>query len=594
MKKKVVNQGRTKTETLLETIVKTQEDITTILKGLVQKDALGIGVPNSYAPSGSMTPAPVPTTAPQISASQMLPAWPSPDRWAQEGEEAAKKAFYYYQNYANEYAKEENDAARRLEQAAKMNSTARSIVQGIQVGTEAAEQIQARARQGDQAAKIEIETVIDVLKKMLKIVYVQNYLAKSAKHAGIDLTFLDPQLTGRVNRATNLGASDDGIQLDVGEDPSNIFASQAPSPDATSNAMAGLPPQGAQGQAPMEGQDIQPEDIAPSPDESAQEEPEGLPEEIPIEDVPAEEQEEESSPEDEEIPIEDVEEEEESPEEEETEDAVQQEMSEEDTEPSEGVEETKSEETPEEEEVEEEIEEEEGEKGEEEEEAPEEEEIEEEVVEEEAPEEEETVEETEEEEPEEDIRYCLECDREVTAEDIAECTNENCPFKQEEQTEEELPPEEKGHKSKDRHYVWMSADDHSNCEKKRFSPQDQDGIEGEYCTDCQAVVYYSFSQKTWDSDQARNWVNKKVKKKSLGQKTSKDLVTKALNEISEDILREWAASSKVTKGVNIQPKTVEDDVDIELPEAQVLESIVSDAIGKVFDPLNKRLMNLGV
>jgi hypothetical protein len=293
------------------------------------------------------------------------------------------------------------------------------------------------------------------------------------------------------------------------------------------------------------------------PEEAPMEEPtEEITEEAPVEEAPEDMSIEEAPPEDEEIDIEDEPIEEVSEEEVPEEEAPTEETTEEVPEEEAPTEET-TEEVPEEEVVEE---------------IPEEE-----VVEEEAPEE------IPEDSEDDDTIYCIVCDRDVTQADIDACDNEDCPFKQAEETVEEVPVEEEGI---EKHFIMLDHDDHSECKTYNIKIKDFTGVDGEFCSSCGKMVSYSFDQETWKSDDAAQWVKKQFKNHKLKTKSAEQIVAENIDKIPDAVLKGWAL-----EGVEKNADEVDIDPDM---FGEVLEDVFQRAYDRNVGPLEKRLKNLEI
>jgi hypothetical protein len=551
----------------------------------VDKDGAGISVPYTTT-NTSNSPSTNHTSSEQGGTVAGVMYWPNPNTWHVQGKDAAKKAYYEYLNALNEYMQSPSDQPeRKLQAAGKMNSLIESMVQGVQVAVEAVEKINKRIRQGESTAKIDLDTVADVIKKMLKTVWIHNSAARQGNQVGFEIKPLDSQLVGRINRATNLIADDFGVPIISAEEADLIWVDttyppmmeqpEQPTPGEDPNT-AGLTPE-EQAKAEETPEEEKPEEEKPEEEEPEEEEPE---EEEPEEEEPEEEKPEEEKPEEEKPEEEEPEEEE--PEEEEPEEEEPEEEIDIEEEPEEeiDIEEEPEEEEPEEEEPEEEIDieeepeeeidiEEEPEEEEPEEEEPEEEEPEEEEPEEEEPEEEEP--EEEEPEEEEDIIYCIECDRDTTPEERENCDNPKCPFiseKAKEDYEEE---------STKKHFALFSQKDHSKCNVQNFKVKDFSGIDGAYCLDCHELVEYSFDQDEWNSEDVRGWITKQFNKKSE-VKTNREIVEEVAEEvIPESILKEWVEKK--------------DEDLFEIEEEDVI-SLISKVMEDALSPLDERILDL--
>ena len=139
-----------------------------IKRKIVNKDAAGISVPYSTS-STSNAPNTIYTASSQSNtppASVMY--WPNPETWQTQGKDAAKKAYYEYLNALNEYMQTTTDnVEKKLQAAGKMNSLIQSMIQGVQVATEAVENINKRIRQGESTAKIDLDSVVFLVKKLI-------------------------------------------------------------------------------------------------------------------------------------------------------------------------------------------------------------------------------------------------------------------------------------------------------------------------------------------------------------------------------------------------------------------------------------------
>jgi len=610
-------------------------------ENLVTKDAFGVGVPYSQSPSTGHFSNTGSAMGQQASSTNQFATvvWPAPNQWHTHGSEAAKKAWVEYLNAANQYQQEEGPE-RKLELAGRMNIDITSILQGLQIGTEAAEQIQKRVRTGDQAAVLEKEQVKDIITKLLKLLWVHNTAARSGKNAGLEFKPMDGQLTGRINRAAQIACADDGMSLEAGEDPDAIFASEynpMPSQEqqmqAQQEAEATAGAQTGETQPEMEGEQMEaqenpaeetaaPQDVAEEqipPEETPQGEEQtpqedlqqqAAAEETPVEetvspdeqqaqdqgtmeDLVGEEQlpEEEAPPEEE--PIEEApvegEPQEQIPTEEEGEaqeeiDEAQDQSAEADAERAEADEaQTEADEQEAEaQEAEDQADEESQEAGEETGEA---------LTDEEPPEET-AEEEVEDEEDEEEPLYCIECDREVDEDDIANCENPNCPFRdkgQEETSEEEPVQEEK-------HYVFMGREDHTDCNTANFTVKEFDGVRGCYCHDHKAPVHYEFDQSIWTSQDAHKWVNKNTKTYNIKKKSAEEILYDKLldNPLTvESLVTGWIEERKKEKQASTEEIKTKSIIEIDFDESQ-LDGALSEALNNAFSGIDNTLRKHGV
>lgn len=162
----------------------------------------GIGVPVSSSPSPSPSYG---SNPPQSNVVQTPPPktgamyWPAPTQWYQQGKEATKKAILEYVNGATQI-QQETEQDRKIDLVGKMNLAIQSIIQGIAIATEAAELQTQRKRTGDQSASFELAVTEDSLKRLLKILWVHNYVAKKAVYPGLEIKLMESQLTGRINK----------------------------------------------------------------------------------------------------------------------------------------------------------------------------------------------------------------------------------------------------------------------------------------------------------------------------------------------------------------------------------------------------------
>ena len=620
-----------------------------IVREIVTKD-VGLNVNTTFSADPSSSQLGAVTIPSDSSSSGNIMYWPSSATFYQQGKDLAKKAYNEYLNSVNQYLNstpEQYD--QKMQQAGKMNSTIQSFVQGINIGTDAAENIDKRIRTGDQAALIEIEAVKDTLSKMLKTIWVHNTVAKTGKHVGLEVKLIDPQLATRLNQATKLETTDYGIPLGNDAEADTIWV-DATMPSETAPITTEQPVSDEEGSP-----DIATEEIVP-PEEGADlvEQPLKT-DELPVdtgEEIPVEAEEE--APIEEELPTEEeltedlsskkvegdpqfatfdqLKNEGEAPIEEETpiEETVSEEM------PIESEEDIpiKEEVSVDEEEITEEVdedglplptgpegtytkedllkygdmlteslssEEEEG-ISTDEEEMPNEE------------EEESTDEESSVDEEEESV-YCIVCDQEVTPDEIEMCEREDCPFKkdipledeEEEETEDELPVEmedeeelpveidEEDEKKKgleletkpEKHYIMMDHKDHSDHNVKEIIVKEFTGLEGEYCLDCQKTISFSFEQKTWSSEDARSWISKHIKSNEIKNKSSEEIILENLDKIPETVLKEWVETKK-------DEEVVEEklDVSIEDIEKMLTGGAIEKMLENVFEPIKLKLKNL--
>ena len=292
---------------------------------VVTKQGLGIGVPVSSSP-GNTPPLGAYSgqnyqTVNTNSVSSGSMYWPAPTAWYQMGKDATKKALLEYVNGAVQI-QNETDEKRRIELASKMNLAIQSIIQGIAIATEAVELQNQRKRTGDQSAVFEIALTEDTLRRMLKMLWIHDVVAKKGAYPGLEIKLLDSQLTGRINRSTVITTNDDGLPLEVdkGEDPNLIWmtdytppapgmqgqpdptdpgASEVPPeaalPEGTPPAVAAPPPE-APPTAPVQEPPPEQGGALPSPEAplveeqeaTSEESPEG--EEVPLEEPPASEE----------------------------------------------------------------------------------------------------------------------------------------------------------------------------------------------------------------------------------------------------------------------------------------------------------------
>lgn len=609
---------------------------------VVTKDAMGVAIPTSYSASPSMGhySNAAASQGGNISAgmSRSAVSWPAPQQWPTHGKEAAKKAWVEYLNAANQFQQEEG-VERKLELAGRMNIDINSIIQGIQIGTEAAEEVQKRVRSGDQAAVLDKEQVKDTISKLLKLLWVHNTAARSGKHAGLEFKPMDGQLTGRLNRATQLACADDGMSLEAGEDPDAIFASEYnPMPSQEQQMQA---QQEAEATAGAQAGDIQPE--MEGEQMEAQENP--AEEQAPIDDVAEEQIPSEETPQaEEQTPQEDLQQqaiEEEQPveetlspdEQQAQEQGTMEDLAGEESLPEEETmgetpveEEAPVEEepvggeeqgTPEEEEEIGEAEEEIGEAEDQSQEADQEraeaedakegaaiEEAEAEQAEDRAEEEseeagEETGEALEGEEPEDDEEeeeplYCIECDREVDQDDIDNCENPRCPFKksEEEESVEEPAPEET-----EKHFIFMNREDHASCRTAKFTVKEFDGVQGLYCHDHQCPVHYEFDQNMWTSKDAHKWITKNTKEYNLKKKSAEEIVYDKLLENPEALIKGWIDAQREEKTKQTPTEEIEvkstSEIDFEFNESQ-FDGALSEAFDRAFGNFDKKLKAYGV
>jgi hypothetical protein len=553
--------------------------------------------------------------------------------WYQQGSEIAKKAYNEYLNALNQYMNCPPDQfEHKMEEAGKMNALIQSMVQGLSIGLEGAEDIQRRTRAGDTAAPIEMNTVKNTMEKMLKTIWVHNTAAASAKMAGLEVKLLESQMVSRISKAIGVPLTDYGIQLQSAEDADTIWMEEPEMPPEVmglqqEDVAAEETPmtEGEEAVTPEEEEVAVPPEEAPAEDDIIRDEngnpigadmpsdaevetEEGMPmedvdtvaeeepieEEIIDEEVPEEKvMDEEIADEEGEIPIdEELADEGEAPTEEEfpndeepideegfvDEEAVPEETVDEfpeDTEPV--AEEGFAEEAPLEEMAD----------GEE---VP----AEEEVVDEEVPEEEVVEEEPTEEieeipdEEEEESLYCIMCDQYVTPDEIAACEEENCPFRNvvgnavEEEPVEEVPIEEDIQK----HFVLLDQEDHSEHKVYGFTVKEFTGAEGEYCLDCGKAVSYSFEQKTWSSEDAKKWVQKQNKVIKVKEKTAEVIIQESLDKIPDNVFKELQDERKAPKGSEIVTKEFEDlKIDID-------KNVLREVLDEVFNPISNRLKAL--
>jgi hypothetical protein len=523
-------------------------------------------------------------------------AWPAPENWHLQGHDAAKKVALEYIVTVSQYLQEQ-EAARKLEMGSKMTSIVESMINGLNIATQAAELMQQKVRSGDQSSVININILKQTLKNLAQTVWIHNFVALRGA-PGLQIRFVDGQLVGRIVRSTGLQMRDDGIMLEPGVDPNSLWldnqmSAQAQALPVTSPVEEQIPSEAQPPSEPTEGlpTDVPPTEEplppeAPPPTEEAPEEEvpvdeEGNPieEEEPEEEVPVEEEEvpvdeegnpieeegEEEVPEEEEVPVDEegnpIEEEEEEtgdiPEDVDTggDESVPVESEEEGEGEDEEVpdEYLDEEEAPEEYETEEEVPEEEQED------LAEEELAEEDAVEDEAEEEadeeaEAGPEEGDEEDEDEETRYCIMCDREVTEADIAECQHPDCPFKQE-IIEGPAPEEEEELK----HYVLIDIGNHSKCDCVPLVVKDFTGVEIEYCRTCNKAISYSFEQKSWTPKEAKVWVEKNLRGEKLTTKSTE-------GDLIEGLIEKWLKMPI--------PPPQEDVVDI---DENMLERLVARA-----------------
>jgi hypothetical protein len=558
-------------------------------KKIVTKDAgYGIGVPvlSTTAPTPSSGGSQVSSATVQTpNTGSGIMSWPAANQWYQNGSEATKKAIVEYANVANQL-QSENDSERRLEFIGKLNLTAQSVIQGTAIAAEAAELQSQKVRTGDQAAQFELSVTEDSLKRLLKILWIHNLVAKKGIYPGVELKLLEAQLTGRINRTTTLRATDIGIplELDKGENPSSLWTTTPPSmeqptvdpaqamaqptvtdPTASENPKQEFAPNPQPAtepeqaiEQPLPEEEVEPEEEIPYEELMG----EGVTEEAPMDDGrdemlrqrEAEVAQREASVAQREASIAQREASLNTPEEPEIEEEEIEEVPE-------GEEEIEEEEIPEED-GEEIIEEE-----------PEIEEPEEEV---EIPEEEETEEEPEE-EPE--TKYCIYCDQEVTPEEIEACTEEKCPFKTMEQ-----PEEEEVYK----HFVILDHNDHDDHNVTSLTFKEYTDVTGTFCVDCQKLVSCEFDSETWDQDQVKTWVKKQMKRKDLITKSPEILVQEALDEISDEEIVSWIEQKKVEdiygKGLGFLADLTEEDI------KPMVTKGIEESINKSFKPLTDQLL----
>jgi hypothetical protein len=588
--------------------------------------------PNSPSPSVSV----VPTAASGTSLSAVS-SWPSPKMWYQQGSEIAKKAYNEYLNALNLYMNCPPDQfERKMEEAGKMNALIQSMVQGLSIALEGAEDIQRRTRAGDTAAPIEMNTVKNTMEKMLKTIWVHNTAAASAKMAGLEVKLLESQMVSRISKAIGVTLTDYGIQLQSAEDADTIWMEEPEMPPE----IAGLQQEDvsaeetpmtegeeaiAPEEAPVEDDIIRDENGNPigadMPSDAEVETEEGMPmedvdtvaEEEPIDEEVIDEEVPEGEAMDEELadeegeipPDEELADEGEVPPEEEfpnDEEPIEEEgFAEEEDIPEEDTEEFPNDEEPiaeegfaDEEPLEEMADEEEipeEEVTEEEEPVDEEEVVEEEVPEEEVPEEEVPEEEAIEEIPdeeEEDSIYCIMCDQYVTPDEIAACEEENCPFKNvignniKDVTTVEEPVEEDIQK----HFVLLDQEDHADHKVYGFTVKDFTGAEGEYCLDCGKAISYAFEQKTWSSEDAKKWVQKQYKIAKEKDKPAEAIIQESLDKIPDNVFKELQDERKTPKGSEIVTKEFESlKIDID-------KDVLKEVLDEVFNPISNRLKAL--
>jgi hypothetical protein len=621
------------------------EVIATKIAKLVTKD-LGQNINTTY--SASNTPFSSPNSAsPQISvvptavsgtSLASVSAWPSPKLWYQQGDEVAKKAYNEYLNALNLYLNcPPEQFERKMEEAGKMNALIQSMVQGLSIGLEGAEDIQRRTRAGDTAAPIEMNVVKNTMEKMLKTIWVHNTAAASAKMAGLEVKLLESQMVSRISKAIGVPLTDYGIQLQSADDADRIWMMEPEMPPEIAGLQQEDVPGGEVGETPMtEGEeDVSPEEFVDPEEEINAPENEEVPLDDDVlkdengnvigEDVPTDTEvdnlqetpmEDVDTIAEEEVPEEEIVEEEpgsavldteladegEVPAEEEfpnddepideegfvDEEVVPEETTDEFPEDTEPVDEegfVTDEEVPDEEEVvdEEEVPVEE--------EVVDEEPVEEEVVDEEEPVEEEVVD--EEEVPldeEEEAVYCIMCDQMVTPSEIEACEEENCPFKNvvgaddEEEVDkgdDEEPTDEEDVEEK--HFVLLDQEDHTEHKVYGFTVKDFTGVEGEYCLDCGCATSYAFKQKEWTSEDARKWVQKQFKVTKLKDKSPEEIIQESLDKIPDNVFKEWADERKTPEVVTKEF----DDI-----SAMIDKDVLKEVLDEVFNPLRNTLERL--
>lgn len=591
----------------------------TTKKKIVQKDAY---VTTSTSDTSlSSVPSTSQQNFPSTTISQQSMAWPAAENWHLQGNDAAKKVALEYIVTVSQYLHEQ-DVARKLELANRMNSIVESLINGISIGTEAAELLQTKIRTGDQSAAVNIANLKQTLQKVANTIWIHNFVALRGA-PGLQIRLIDSQMVGRCVRSTEIALRDDGIALAPGVDPNSLWLD-----NQTSGQGEALPNVAPTEDVPPEEQPLEeesPDDSSLIDEATSEETPEIAEEElaeqeespIPTEEseteeidteeeteIPEEEEDEveaqsadvnvsddtEPSPQssDEEYAEEEIEDLNESPEEdigdnvgeadiegselptqeiEET--TTEEEFPSEDEEidgledepplPSDIEEEPVSEETSEDEPIEEETAEATEEEIEDIDEPPVDETDEEEI------EADSNVQDFDEEEAEipdeetEETFYCIMCDRDVTQEDIDECDNPNCPFKA------ELPEEteEKSLQDKvEKHFIIVDNDDHANCETIHLAVKDFSGLNVCFCRSCNKAIEYAFDQDTWTSEQAKAWMQKKLKKDRIKLKSPEEAIV-------EKLLEHFKTQEVETKE--------SEEIEIELKD---LESMVNAVLNK--------------
>jgi hypothetical protein len=195
-----------------------------------------------------------------------------------------------------------------------------------------------------------------------------------------------------------------------------------------------------------------------------------------------------------------------------------------------------------------------------------------------------------EEDEEEETFYCIECDKEVTADEISECDNENCPLKgsiesETEEPEKQAPTDEE---SVQKHYALVDNRDHDGHEIQNMIVKGDPGIEGEFCTECQCMVSYSFDSSSWDAEDVSRWVKKSLNRSSFETKALRELRNNTMDESLDYFIDDDVLSYMETKGVDLTE--AEDDVFGFSPDE--IAKIVAENIGSAVGPTLKRIDKL--
>lgn len=566
----------------------------------VVKKSWDVGIPVSI----TSTPGPAaPQTSmggPQVGVVQTSPPqnvgmyWPSPQNYFAQCKDATRRAIVEYATLAAQLNNEQ-DTQRRVDLTAKANQAIQNAIQGIAIGTEAAELQNQRLRTGDQSATYELKLTEDCLKRLLKLIWIHDMVAQRGTYPGVEMKLLESQLVGRINRTTSLFANVDGIplELDKGEDPNTLWSTEY-TPPPPPQPITPTPPQiqGPETRAAMEQQDATPmqqqqeanmarEDqrvTLPTdlPDSGSQaDEPETTPELAPegAEGLPEGEEEEVMDPREQEFL-------------EREEKIAAREKAVADREealaakesaigaPEEGQEEITEGEAPEEEVAE----------GEEAEGLEEEVEGEEEGVE---GEEDEVEGEGEEEEgegeEEEDLTHCIECDQMVTPEEIEACDNPRCPLKAalaEKKAKEELIEKETDPKAI-KHVVMMDVSDHTDHNVKTVIYKEYSGVQADFCIDCQKLLAYEFDPASWDNEQIKMWTAKQARLEDLKTKGSEEIVVsalEALGHIDDDFITEVVQAKRYAGLFEEEEKRQEESSD----HLGITEKDIDAIIAKAF------------